>query len=171
VAVDQVTRERWAHTSAAPLTPTPPARPVPAPHRPAVLPDTPDSPPWTHRFLPKQLRNLMADLGWWNNPAPQRPSTHLMQVLAVLEKYGWAQSLDVTVRGRMCIRGAQNLLEKTGHVTPVSRERAVAYMQQALAQQGVVMQFFAWNDLPDQQFPDVQNLIVTASRMARANGE
>jgi hypothetical protein len=113
----------------------------------------------------------MAGLGWWQNPAPQRPSTHLEQVLDTLRKYGWCQSLDVSPTGRMCIRGAQALLEKTGHVTPHTRERAVAYMQAALNSAGVRMQFFAWNDLPGQDLATVEKLLVTAARRARANGE
>jgi hypothetical protein len=113
----------------------------------------------------------MAGLGWWQNPAPQRPSAHLEQTLAVIRRYGWCQSLDVSPTGRMCIRGAQSLLEKTGHVTPANRERAVAYMQAALADAGVVMQFFAWNDLPGQDLATIENLLVKAAYKARANGE
>jgi hypothetical protein len=71
----------------------------------------------------------------------------------------------------MCVRGAQNLLQKTGHVTPAARERAVDYMQAALAQAGIGMQFFAWNDLPDQQFAAVETLLAHAARLARQNGE
>lgn len=104
-------------------------------------------------------------------PHPQLPSTHLDQVLAVLRRYGWCQSMDVTATGRLCIRGAQNLLEKTGYVTPEARQRAVHYMHQTLAQAGVAMQFFAWNDLPDQRFSAVQTLLETAARAARKNGE
>lgn len=113
----------------------------------------------------------MAGLGWWQNPTPQKPSEHLRQTLAVLKRYGWCQSLDVSPTGRMCIRGAQNLLIKTGHATPHTRDRAVHYMQQTLAESGVVMQFFAYNDLPDQTLTDVENLLVRAAYRARANGE
>jgi hypothetical protein len=153
--------------------PAAPARVQPTRRRVAVptLPAAPDVPPWSHRFLPKALRGVLADLGWWQNPAPQRPSTHLEQTLAVIRRYGWCQSLDVSPTGRMCIRGAQSLLEKTGHVTPASRERAVAYMQAALADAGVVMQFFTWNDLPGQDMATVENLLVKAAYKARANGE
>ncbi|MFD1277320.1 hypothetical protein ACFQ51_52135 [Streptomyces kaempferi] len=110
-------RPRTATPPAAPVRPTPaptPARPVVAP---APEPVQPGIPTWSHRFLPRTLRTLLADLGCWNNPAPQLPSTHLDQTLAVLQHYGWCRSQDVTPTGRMCIRGAQNLLEKTGHVT------------------------------------------------------
>lgn len=131
----------------------------------------PEPPPWGHRFVPARVRELLANLGWWANPAPQPPSTHLEQTLAVIEKYGWCQSLDTSPTGRLCIRGAQNLLEKTGHTTPHAREKAVAYMQQALHQAGVTMQFFTWNDLPDQHLSAVQALIRRAADLARANGE
>lgn len=129
------------------------------------------TPSWSHRLLPPFVRGLLADLGWWQDPAPQPPSTHLEQTLAVLKKFGWCQSLDVTPTGRLCIRGAQNVLEKTGHTTPEAREKAVGYMQQALAEAGISMQFFAWNDLPDQQFSAVQTLLTRAARLARENGE
>lgn len=160
-------KPRTATPSAAPARPHPtgPVRPLP------VLPTAPDAPTWTHRLLPASLRRLMAGLGWWQNPQPQRPSTHLEQTLAVIRQYGWCQSLDVSPTGRMCIRGAQNLLEKTGHVTPVARERAVAYMQATLADAGIHMSFFTFNDLPGQTLPTVENLLVSASRKARANGE
>jgi hypothetical protein len=71
----------------------------------------------------------------------------------------------------MCIRGAQALLEKTGHVTPHTRERAVAYMQAVLADAGIHMSFFTFNDLPGQTLATVENLLISASRKARANGE
>ncbi|WP_331746860.1 hypothetical protein [Streptomyces sp. NBC_00842] len=129
------------------------------------------TPSWSHRILPPFVRGLLADLGWWQDPAPQPPSTHLEQTLAVLKRYGWCQSLDVTPTGRLCIRGAQNVLEKTGHTTPADRERAVHYMQEALGEAGITMQFFAWNDLPDQQFSAVEALLTEAARLARENGE
>jgi hypothetical protein len=71
----------------------------------------------------------------------------------------------------MCIRGAQNLLEKTGHVTPHGRARAVHHMQTVLARHGVTMPFHTFNDLPDQQFPTIQALLTRAAYSARANGE
>ncbi|MGA5670058.1 DUF6197 family protein [Streptomyces pseudogriseolus] len=148
-----------------PRAPHTPARPMP------VLPAAPDIPSWTHRLLPATLRRTMASLGWWQNPVPQRPSAHLEQTLAVIHRYGWCQSLDVSPTGRMCIRGAQQLLEKTGHVTPVARERAVAYMQETLNAAGVQMSFFTWNDLPGQTLPTVEKLLVKAAYKARANGE
>lgn len=151
------------------IRPTRPAvrRPAPAP----VAPAEPGTPPWSHRLLPPSARRLLADMGWWQDPVPLLPSTHLEQTLAVLRRYGWCQSLDVTPTGRLCIRGAQNVLEKTGHTTPHGRERAVAYMQQALVEAGITMQFFAWNDLPDQQFSAVEQLLTRAAALARQNGE
>ncbi|MGV9226422.1 DUF6197 family protein [Streptomyces albogriseolus] len=159
-----ITEPRTVTPSAAPARPRP-ARPVP------VLPAAPEAPTWTHRILPATLRRAMAALGWWQNPTPQKPSGHLAQTLDVLRTYGWCQSLDVSPTGRMCIRGAQQLLEKTGHVTPTARERAVAYMQETLTDAGIQMSFFTWNDLPGQTFPTVEKLLVKAAYKARANGE
>lgn len=135
-----------------------------------IQPD-PEVPTWSHRLFPATLRDLFADLGFWNNPQRQKPSTHLQQTLAVLRRYGWCQTLDASLTGRLCIRGAQNLLEKTGHVTPAARQRAVAYMQHALAQADVAMAFHAWNDLPGQSFTDIETLLHSAARAARKNGE
>jgi hypothetical protein len=113
----------------------------------------------------------MAGLGWWQDPASQPPSIHLLQVREALARYGWCKSLDVSPTGRMCIRGCQSLLEKSGHVTPQARGRAEHYMQQVLAKDGVTMPFFAWNDLPERTFPEVKTLLTSASYRARANGE
>ncbi|MGW5693833.1 DUF6197 family protein [Streptomyces asiaticus] len=162
-------RPRTATPSAVPLRVPPTRRLVDEALR--DLPAPTDPPPWTHRLLPAALRGLMADLGLWNNPTLQKPSRHLEQVLAVLRRYGWCRTQNTTVIGRLCIRDAQQLLEKTGHVTAQARERAVAYMQQALAQAGIHMSFFTWNDLPDQQFSAVETLIARASHLARQNGE
>lgn len=137
-----------------------------------TLPPTPAQvPSWSHRLLPATARRLMADLGLWRNPQPQKPSAHLEQTLAVLERYGWAQTQNTTITGRVCVNGAQHVLEKTGHVTAETRQRAVAYMQAALAQAGIHMSFFTWNDLPDQQFSAVRTLLTTAARLAKENGE
>jgi hypothetical protein len=173
--MSQQTRVRTGSTEPRPATP--PAAPLHASTRRLVdealrsMPAPAVTPPWTHRLLPAPVRALMADLGLWQNPTPQKPSAHLEQVLAVLRRYGWTQSLDATVTGRLCIRGAQQLLQKTGHVTPTARDRAVTYMQQALSEAGIHMQFFAWNDLADQQFSAVQALIDRAAHLARQNGE
>ncbi|WP_330479970.1 hypothetical protein OG301_39195 (plasmid) [Streptomyces platensis] len=166
--LDQATRT--APPSAAPL-PSKTTRQLVDEALRGLRPAAPVAPSWSHRVLPAAVRGLLADLGWWQDPTPQLPSTHLDQVLAVLRRYGWCQSMDVTATGRLCIRGAQNLLEKTGYVTPEARQRAVHYMHQTLAQAGVAMQFFAWNDLPDQRFSAVQTLLETAARAARKNGE
>jgi hypothetical protein len=113
----------------------------------------------------------MADLGWWQEPVPQPPSAHLEQTLNVLNRYGWGKSFDFSPTGRMCIRGAQTFLQHTGHVTPHARARAVAYLQHTLVQDGTDMPFFAWNDLPERTFPQVENLLVTAAHCARTRGE
>lgn len=161
-------------------TPTAPTAPPAAPRVPTDrlvadalrdLQPEPEAPPWSHRLLPATVRGVLADLGLWHNPTPQKPSAHLHQTLAVLRRYGWCQSLDTSPTGRLCIRGAQNLLERAGHVTPDARQRAVHYLQHALAEAGIHMAFFAWNDLPDQQFSAVQQLLTTAANTARKNGD
>lgn len=167
ISTDQ--RPRTASPTAAPLRVPPTRHLVDEALR--DLPAPADTPPWSHRLLPAPVRNLMADLGLWNNPVPQKPSGHLEQVLAVLRRYGWCRTQNTTVIGRLCIRDAQQLLEKTGHVTANTRERAVAYMQQALAQAGIHMSFFTWNDLPDQEFSAVETLTQRAAHLARQNGE
>lgn len=168
-----------SHLDTRPQT-TRPAVSVPLRHRPVHelvadalrdLPPPPGTPTWGQRLLPRSVRGVMTDLGWWQDPTTQPPSVHLQQTLAVLTKYGWCQSLDVSITGQLCIRGAQSLLEKTGHVTPQARERAVHHMQQTLAQAQITMQFFAWNDLPDLPFSSVRTLLTVSSRNARRNGE
>jgi hypothetical protein len=113
----------------------------------------------------------MAALGLWQNPVPLCPSLHLEQTLAVLERYGWARSLDFSPTGRMCIRGSQTLLERTGHVTPAARARAVDFMQQTLQEHGYHQPFFAWNDHQERTLTHVRNLILTSAHAARSNGE
>lgn len=162
-------RPRTAPPSAAPLRHAPTRDLVAEALR--RLPPTPQTPPWSHRLIPASVRGLLADLGWWTNPIPQKPSAHLLQTLDALRRYGWCRSLDVSPTGRMCIRGAQSLLEKTGHVTPAGRERAIHYVQQVLASAGITMAFFAWNDLPDQDFSAVETLLTSAAHLARQNGE
>lgn len=124
-----------------------------------------------HQFLPTSVRNLLADWGWWQNPVPLKPSQHLMQVIDVLEKYGWCQSLDFSPTGRMCIRGAQKFLLHAGHVTPEAAKQAVAYMQQTLHEHGIHQPFFHWNDLEERDFHQVKALILAAARTAHTNGE
>lgn len=157
-----------------------PATRAPVRHKPArqlvdealrSLPAPPETPSWSHRLLPPTLRGVLADLGMWHNPTPQPPSTHLDQTLTLLRRYGWCQSLDTTVTGRLCLRGAMNVLVKTGHATPQARDQAVHYLQTTLRQAGITMQYFAWNDLPDQRFSAIETLLTSASRTARKNGE
>ncbi|MFD7867333.1 hypothetical protein [Streptomyces sp. NPDC059783] len=146
-----------------------PRNPPPTPG-PAV-PAAPNWPGWGQRLLPAPIRGLLVDLGMWQDPTPLPPSQHLAQVQAVLTRYGWCRSLDYSPTGRMCIRGAQNLLEKTGHVTPQARARAVDHMQTVLHRHGITMPFHAWNDLPDQQFSNIHAFLTRAAYTARANGE
>ncbi|KPC66636.1 hypothetical protein ADL27_59195 [Streptomyces sp. NRRL F-6602] len=159
---------RTVTPSAAPArTPRPAAEPAPAS---LPVPAAPDWPSRWHLLIPASLRNTAAHLGLWQNPTPLRPSDHLMQTLAVLERYGWCRSLDFSPTGRMCIRGAQTFLEHTGHVTPASRARAVDYMQHTLTKV-TDMPFHAWNDLPQRTFPQVTHLITTSATHARTHGE
>jgi len=149
-------------------------RPTPAGSPPLAAPVLPVAPDWPsrwHLLVPRGVRNLAEDLGLWQNPTPLIPSDHLAQTVAVLERYGWCRSLDFSATGAMCIRGAQTLLERTGHVTPDMRERAASYIQLALTEYGVTMPYFAWNDLPERTFPQVENRLVRASHLARSNGE
>lgn len=162
------TGPRLAASSAVPLRVPPTRRLVDEALR--DLPAPADVPPWSHRLLPASVRALMADLGLWNNPVPQKPSGHLEQTLAVLRRYGWCQT-NGTITGRICIRTAQNVLQRAGHVTPTARDRAVAYMQAALAEAGIHMTFFTWNDLPEQTWHAVEKLLVRAAHLARQNGE
>jgi hypothetical protein len=155
--------------------PAAPARPVtpPAPPRTASAPaSVVYAPParW-HHLLPTGVRGLLADWGWWQNPIPLTPSQHLMQVIDVLEQYGWCKSLDYSPTGRMCIRGAQKFLLHAGHVTPPACKQGVAYLQQTLHEAGVHEPFFAWNDHMERQFPQVKALITAAANAAHANGE
>lgn len=150
----------------------PPASPTRLPAQaPAVVPVAPDWPSRWHLLIPACFRNQMAALGLWQNPIPLIPSDHLTQTLAVLNRYGWARSVDFSPTGRMCIRGAQTFLEHTGHVTTAARARAVDYMQQTLQENGVHEPFFAWNDHTNRTFPQVSNLITLSAHTARKNGE
>lgn len=157
--------------AALPRVPSRQPAPAPLPVPPVAAPLLLDPPTWGQRLLPKTLREVMSGLGWWQDPHPQIPSIHLAQTLEALRRYGWCRSLDVAPTGRMCIRGGMSMLEKHGHVSPAARARAEHYMQEVLGERGVRMPFFAWNDLPEQTFPQVTNLLVSASYRARANGE
>lgn len=145
------------------------ARPAPVPVQ--APPNLLDPPSWGQRLVPRAVRDGMEALGWWTNPIPQKPSVHLGQVLAALEKYGWCKSLDVAPSGRMCIRGAQTMLQRAGHVTPDARARAVHYLQQSLNEIGVDQPFFYWNDLDERTFKDVRQRINRAIHLAHTHGE
>ena len=162
-------KPRTAPPSAVPQRVAPARRPAPAPL--PVPPTAPDWPTRWHLLIPARVRNQLEALGFWQNPTPLIPSDHLTQVAAVLTRYGWGRSLDFSPTGRMCIRGAQTLLERTGHVTPAARARAVDYMQQSLQEHGYHQPFFAWNDHHDRTVQHVNNLLTHAANAARTNGE
>lgn len=153
------------------VPPRPPYSPTPSQTTAAPVPVVYEPPARWHHLVPTPLRNLLADWGWWQNPVPLKPSQHLMQVIDVLEQYGWCQSLDYSPTGRMCIRGAQKFLLHTGNVTPAAVRQAVAYMQQTLHENGFHQPFFAWNDLDERTLDEVKALITAAARTAHANGE
>ncbi|MFE5482996.1 hypothetical protein [Streptomyces sp. NPDC056527] len=134
-------------------------------------PPPPDLPTWGQRIVPRIAQNLLAGLGMWQAPAPQPPSLHLLHTLGVLERYGWCKFAGTDRSGRMCIGGAQRLLMDAGHVTPAARNRAVEHMHTVLAQAGVHMQFFAWQDLPGRTFPHVRALLTRTADHARQIGE
>ncbi|MFD5848385.1 DUF6197 family protein [Streptomyces chartreusis] len=130
-----------------------------------------DPPSWGQRILPAAVRDGLEAFGLYQNPIPQPPSIHLAQTLAALEKYGWCKALDISPTGRMCIRGAQGMLQRAGHVTPASRARAVHYLQLSLREIGVDQPFFHWNDFPERTFPQVRQRINRAAHLAHTNGE
>lgn len=142
-----------------------PTQPVQAP------PNLLDPPTWGQRLLPRAVRDGLEALGWWQNPTPQKPSAHLAQVLAALDKYGRCKSLDISPTGRMCIRGAQTMLQRAGHVTEHDRAKAVHYLQLSLHEHGIDMPFFAWNDLPATTDRDVHQRLTRAIHLAHTNGE
>lgn len=129
------------------------------------------APPWTHRLVPQGMRQAMASLGLWENPTPEPASRHLTQVSACLSRYGWCQEQDRSPVGRLCIRGAQDVLQRTGHVTAADRELAVSYMESTLRSAGISMSFFTWNDLPGQTLDSVNTLLRSASARAFRNGD
>ncbi|MFD7980210.1 hypothetical protein [Streptomyces sp. NPDC059071] len=136
------------------------------------MPPPPTAPPtWTQRIIPRTAQHLLTRAGMWQGPDPLPPSLHLLHTLGVLEHYGWCRSMDVDPMGRLCMRGAQNLLEKTGYVTPAARGRAVEHMHTVLNQAGVHMWFFAWNDLPGREFSHVKALLTRAADHAHTIGD
>lgn len=150
----------------------PQATPRPAASgRARVLPTTPPIPTWTERLTPRTIRNTLAHLGLYDLPTPQPPSIHLMQTLAVIQRYGHCKSLAVSPTGKVCIHGAQGVLQNAGYVTPQARHQAIKYMEAVLTTWGVRMQFFAFNDLPETPLEDLHTLLTSASHRARANGD
>jgi hypothetical protein len=63
------------------------------------------------------------------------------------------------------------MLQRAGHVTEHDRARSVAYLQLSLNEIGTQMPFFAWNDLPERTFTDIEKRLTRASYLARSNGE
>ena len=166
------TKPRTAPPPAAPGRPrTLPPRPAPVPAPVQAPANLLDPPSWGMRLIPRTLRDSLEALGLWQNPTPQKPSAHLAQVLAALDKYGRCKSLDISPTGRMCIRGAQTMLQRASHVTPHDRAKAVHYLQLSLHEVGVDMPFFAWNDLPNTTDTHVRQRIQRAIHLAHTNGE
>lgn len=161
---------RRAPAGPRPATPTVTHSPR-SPRLPQVPPPPPAPPTWGQRLVPRPAQQLLAGFGMWQTGTPQPPSLHLLHTLSVLETYGWCKSLDVDPMGRLCMRGAQNLLEKTGYVTPDARHRAVDRMHTVLAQADVHMPFYAWNDLPGRTFPHVKALLTRAADHAHTIGD
>lgn len=124
-------------------------------------------------LLPRPVRNALSSWGlvYDSVARPLIPSAHLIQLGHLLQAWGWGQSFDISPSGRLCIRGGQSVLEYHGYVTPAGRARAVAYMQQTLAADGVAMEFFAWNDLPGRTFAEVEHLITRSAAAALSNKE
>lgn len=131
----------------------------------------PGPPTWSQRMIPRTVRRALAELGMWTEARPLKPSAHLEQLAMTLRHYGWAQAVDFTPSGRMCMRGGMAFLESAGHVTPADRERAVNYLQMALSWTGVDTHFWSWNDRDDTTLKAVEAVISTAASMARNNGE
>ncbi|MFI5867735.1 hypothetical protein [Streptomyces sp. NPDC051546] len=154
--------------------------PAPAPHAvPVVIGGrrrvlaVPPPPGRGRTLLPRPVRTALSNWGLVYDAAAQPliPSAHLIQLKHLLQAWGWGQSFDISPSGRLCIRGGQTVLEHHGYVTPAGRARAVAYMQQTLAADGVPMEFFAWNDLTGRTFAEVEHLIIRSAAAALSNKE
>ena len=149
--------------------------------RPVELPVLPDGlnaaplelPPVPSRAvlaMPWPLRLLLEKAGLVVEARPLIPSAHLEQTRRLIDEWGWCKSMDLSPTGRLCIRGAQGVLERAGYVTRDTRKAAEGYMQRELAKAGVRMEFFAWNDLPGTTRGQVDSLLRTACRRAYEEG-
>jgi hypothetical protein len=149
--------------------------------RPVELPVLPDGlnatrlelPPVPSRAvlaMPWPLRLLLEKAGLVVEARPLIPSAHLEQTRRLINEWGWCKSMDLSPTGRLCIRGAQGVLERAGYVTRDTRKTAEGYMQKELAKAGVRMEFFAWNDLPGTTRQQVDSLLRASGRRAYEEG-
>ncbi|GGU49801.1 DUF6197 family protein [Streptomyces violascens] len=124
-------------------------------------------------LLPRSVRTALSNWGlvYDSVAQPLIPSAHLIQLTHLLQAWGWGQSFDISPSGRLCIRGGQTVLEHHGYVTPAGRARAVEYMRATLAEAGVSMEFYAWNDLSGRTFGDVETLLNRSAAAALSNKE
>lgn len=120
--------------------------------------------------IPWPIRLLLERAGLVVEARPLIPSAHLEQTRRLLADWGWCKSMDLSPTGRLCVRGAQGVLEHAGYVTRDTRKTAETYMQTELAEAGVRLEFFAWNDLPGTTHGQVDSLLRTASRRAHEEG-
>lgn len=119
---------------------------------------------------PWYVRLLLEKAGLIVEARPLIPSAHLEQTRRLIAEWGWCKSMDLSPAGRVCVRGAQGVLERAGYVTRDARKAAEGYMQGELAKAGVRMEFFAWNDLPGTTHGQVDGLLRAASRRAYEEG-
>lgn len=149
-------------------------RPAQAPVLPDGLTGAPlELPPVPSRAvlaIPWPVRLLLEKAGLVVEARPLVPSAHLEQTRRLIAEWGWCKSMDLSPTGRLCIRGAQGVLERAGYVTRDTRKTAETYMQNELAKAGVRMEFFAWNDLPGTTRQQVDSLLWASSRRAYEEG-
>lgn len=147
------------------------AAPVQLP--PSLLPEGMELPPVPSRMalaVPWPVRLLLERAGLLVEAQPLIPSAHLEQTRRLIREWGWCQSMDLSPTGRLCIRGAQGVLERVGYVTRSTRKQSEKYMQDVLAMSGVVTSFYAWNDMDDRTASQVDALLRDASRLAYQKG-
>lgn len=132
--------------------------------------DLPPIPSRAALTMPWYVRLLLEKAGLVVEARPLIPSAHLEHTRRLIAEWGWCKSMDLSPTGRLCIRGAQGVLERAGYVTRDTRKAAETYMQNELAKAGVRMEFFAWNDLPGTTRGQVDSLLRTACRRAYEEG-
>lgn len=149
--------------------------------RPAVAPTLPDGlnttpmnlPPVPSRAalaMPWYVRILLEKAGLVVEARPLILSAHLEHTRRLIAEWGWCKSMDLSPTGRLCIRGAQGVLERAGYVTRDTRKEAETYMCRELAKAGIRMEFFAWNDLPGTTREQVDSLLRASSGRAFEEG-